>query len=162
MNETHTISQNFIIYLEYIQEYIQCNIDFELLMYLSNNKNEIKIIDNSELFANLSFSVSSSSDDLENKITKMLQNDIAIINKIVDLYNNNDMNIIAKNIFDMLDYDEDEAISALDLLIAVDNNSENNNDNPIFTYDFINSIINLLINNSCEKIPFDIFVNNFV
>jgi Ca2+-binding EF-hand superfamily protein len=165
IKETFLISSDFIMYLTHIREYIQCDINFNLLAYLCNNKKIIKMIDNSELFnPNLSYSISSSSDDLENKITKMLYNDLTIINKIYNLYNNDDINIIAKNIFDMVDYDSDGIISALDLLIVVNNNSNSNNINSdtILTDDFVNSIINLLLHNSCDKITFELFFNNFM
>lgn len=158
INDTHILSTEFVTYLTFVKEYIQCDIDFDLLTYLCNNDKYVNISDSAEsLYSNLSYSISSSSDDLDNKITKMLINDFETVNKISQSRaRNNNINVTAKNVFDIIDYDNDGMISALDLLITIDNNKK-----ITLKEDFINSMINILITYSHDKIHFNIFLDNF-
>lgn len=151
--ETGILNNEFITYLKFMRDYIECQIDFELLECICNNMTPINMIDYSDLFnSNLSFSISSSSDDLENKITKMLHTDLITINKMSD----NDVYIKAKNIFNIIDKDDDGIISAKDLLLTIDNNNDESLDE-----EFMTSAINLLTSVQFSLITFDVFFDNF-
>jgi Ca2+-binding EF-hand superfamily protein len=152
--ESKVLSIEIIQYLIYIHKYIQCYIDFELLKYICNNKILVIISDNSELLT-LSSSISSSSDDLEVKITKMLVDDSNTINKIYNLCENSSNNELAKNIFKEIDNNNDGLISAIDILHMI----HNENNKFVFESQFMNSIINLLLSSEHDKINFDLFLS---
>ncbi len=153
--EISILPVEFITYLIYIGNHVQCYIDFELLKYLCDNKKLVKIIDNNELL-NLSGSISSSSDELEIKITRMLNNDSIVINKINNLNENNPQNDIARNIFNEIDANNDGLITALDILYIIHNEDDNKS---IFNTEIMNSIINLLLSGEYDKINFDLFLS---
>jgi len=152
--ENKILPPEIITYLIYIENYVHCYIDFELLKCLCDNKKLITIIDNNDML-NLSNSISSSSDDFEVKITKMLIDDSNTINKIYNLCENAPNNVFAKNIFDEIDNNNDGLISAIDILHMIHNESNN----FIFESQFMNSIINLLLSSEHDKINFDLFLS---
>lgn len=158
MKTNKIISGEFIKYLSYVKDYLKCDIDFRLLINLCDNNIDVNIIDNSLLYsASLSSSLSSS-DDMDNKITKILKQDSSSINKIYELYNvHNDKHTLANCVFKIIDIDNDGYISALDILIMLHDNI----DEPFIDDDFKYSIINLLATNQCNAINFDMFMNIF-
>ena len=153
------IPKEFIEYLSCIKNYLNCDIDFRLLIILSENDNKVNIIDNSELFCtSLSSSLSSSSGDFDFKITKLLEEDTKNMNKIYEFYNiHHDKHKLAQCIFELIDSDNDGFISALDILIML---HENMNE-PFVDDDFKYSIINLIAVNQCNTINFNMFMNIF-
>ncbi len=154
--ETNVLPAELISYLIYIENYVDCHIDFELLKYLCDNKKLVKIIDNNELLSN---SISSSSDDLEIKIIKMLNNDSISINKIYNLNENNQkyqINDVARNIFNEIDNNNDGFITPVDILYVIHNEDNNK---LIFNPDIMYSLINLLLSGEYDKINFDLFLS---
>ncbi len=157
--ESHELSKNLITYLLRIKDYIDCYVDYDLLVFIYENKKYVTIIDNSELFnINLSGSLSSSGEDLDFKIIKMLKEDAIILNKLYELYNiNNNKNLLARYIFNLIDSNNDGLISAQDILAMVCNNE-------LFAHyndEFKSSIVNLLALNQTNKINFELFFYNF-
>jgi hypothetical protein len=160
IRKTRVVVNVFIIYLDYIKDYIQCYIDFDLLVHICNNMTYIDVIDNNELLkSSLSCSVSSSSsssDEFENKITKMINNDSLIANKINNLDIDSNSCMLAKNMFVKIDNDNDGIISALDILLTIDNKID-----IVLDDDFTLLAINLLTTKPDEEITFEIFYSNF-
>ena len=144
------IPAKFIMYLTYMENYIQCYIDFDLLEYLHNNKIFVTIIDNND-FLSLSNSISSSSsDEFETKITKMLVNDSNTVNKLNESKNN----IFTESLFNEIDTNNDGLITAIDILNIIDN------ERFIFNDAFINKITNLLYD--CDKISYELFATVYL
>jgi len=129
---TSMVSFKFIKLLTYLQSYLNCSIDFDVLTYLYNCKKNI-IIQSPNSSPNSSVSeisvssTSSSENDLNVNIEKMIQQDTYILHEIIekeerilhdDQYGLIDKKLltVTKKLFHLIDNDKDGYISALDAL----------------------------------------------
>lgn len=175
---TNNLSQKIIKYLRFIKNYINCHIDFELLNYIIRNNKKIKLkedisYDNissaSSSLSSSSNSILSESFDLDEKIAEMLKSDSLYVNKIIDEseYKINDdygtVDIVtinlSKKLFSLLDRNKDGYISASDAIEIIEMSKKN----PlIFEFSFSNTMIQLLISQTNNRINFDIFFEYFI
>ena len=162
IKKINIIPIKFIKYLKKIKDNMNCYIDFQYLNYISKNKKKIFIKDNSIQLSNSSSSSSSSSSNLNNKIQKMLKEDSILLKKIIkkekkslkmDDYGRIDNYIIKliKMLFDLLDFNRDGYISALDAIQILKINKKN----PfILQNNFDKIIVDLLVFEMNNKIDF--------
>lgn len=154
MKRNNNVSQLFIDYLTIIKQHMNCEIDFDFFTFICINIKQVTFTDNEISSMSSSYS-SSGSDDLETKITRMLKNDSLLIK---DLYDKGekclDKNLsLTKQLFNLLDKDEDGHISACDIITTLHISK-----NMIFKHPFKSTAINLLI--QYGKIDFDVFFDN--
>jgi len=155
--------------LKYLENIINCYIDFKLLKYLAKNKTKVIINENNSLNSSSSFDFSSSSFDLNEKIEEMLNYDSCIFNEIIkknskkkkDEYGiiNDDIIYLSKKLFNLLDKDKDGFISALDAINVI---KIIKHYPLIFKHNFDDTIIYLRTSEIKNKIDFDIFFNYFI
>jgi hypothetical protein len=113
MKMTCKVDQTFVQLLEYLKPHNTHYIDIVFLKYLCLHQKKIIIKDETLATSTSSNSASSSQEDLNGAIQKMLVNDSIIINKIIE--NNNNI-IQIKEIFMLLDANQNGYITALDII----------------------------------------------
>jgi len=131
---TCVIDQIFIQLLEYLKPEINCYIDIDLFKYYYNNKKKILFLDNTATYSPTS-SPSSSQEDLQVSINNMIINDSIIFNKIIDINNDKNKQIITQKLFISLDYDKNNYITPLDVI----------NSKTCLEINYISVLIELLI-----------------
>ena len=117
MKSTCIIDPIFIQLLEYLKSYISCYIDMDLLKYVCLHKKKIILPDESLTSSNgTNSSASSSQEDLNGAIEKMIISDSIAVNKIIESSNDKSKQLFAEKIFNLLDFDKNGYITALDII----------------------------------------------
>lgn len=156
MKSNNQIHKDFIRFLNVLSECMNCYIDFNFYNYLYNN-NVIVMIKYDELES----SSSSSWDmDFSDRINNMIEKDSIVVNTLINSQNNafndefglidSDLINSFKKLFDLIDYDKDGYISALD---AIRLHEISLKYAIIFDYNINSIIINLLTSDN-NKIDF--------
>lgn len=165
INKINIMPLNFIKYLNKIRENINCYIDFEYLNYICKNKKKIFIKETSTLCNSSSSTGSLISNNLDDEIENMLKDDLVLLNELIEneekLLNideygkiNNKILKLIKIFFDLLDFNKDGYICALDAIKIIKINKKY----PLlFVSNFEKKIVDLLIADVDNKIDFFLF-----
>lgn len=167
---TNVISYKFIKFLTYLKNYLECSIDFDFIQYLCNYQKNVIITENSSNESSLLSSMSDSfTEDIQTKIDDMIFNDSTVLHELIekeitqinkDIYGPIDKKTLnlTKRLFNILDFDKDGYISALDAIHILEIIKKY----PLmFENNFDDTIVDLLTSDFNKKIDFSSFFKNF-
>ena len=154
----NTIPPKFIKIMKYLREYVNCYIDFELMIYLCETQQTVNFCVNKEIITNKQFSKQF---NIHEAIEDMLIKDNNLINAIIysDHLNNKykkiDKNVIllSKKLFKLLDKDNNGYLTALAILKLF---KISNKRILLFDNDFFNIMADMLIIN--KQIDYYLFL----
>lgn len=150
IQNTHIIPLKFIKIMEYLKSYMDCYIDFDLLLYIHENKKKVVLNQDFE------------SSNIFDRIDDMLREDAEILNTFIgdinkDEYGTIDENVIriTKKLFNIIDNDKDGYIGALDILNLIE---ICNKYILVFENNFIDALVQILVIR--KRIDYYLFLEN--
>lgn len=157
-NNERVIPYKFIKIMKYLREYVNCYIDFELIIYLCETQQIVNFRIKEEIIDDKQFGKQL---NIHEAIEDMLIKDTNLLNAIIysDHLNNKykkiDKNVIllSKKLFKLIDKDDNGYLTALDILKLF---KISNKRILLFDIDFFNTMAEMLIIN--KKIDYYLFL----